>query len=316
MPDLDTPKETREFLALCLLPNRRGTRTPKSLHEVMPEWTRTALHEHAPHLAPLLNEARRLEGDVKRAHAAYVKAMRAWIEGEDAPPPAAADSPTPEVSPYVAALRATADRYDELLAGMQTADPQYRLGASHMIHGLRHLADEAEQRADGEAGKPTELRWGLDDVLWGDDDTVTVCLSGPVGEPYRLELDPGRTAALRQDLAGPPAEEEQPLPEAASDPAGAPEVIVSITRYTVSVLPADDLNHKHFALTVELKPRGWIVHNGHEYYGPDGTTELSQSTAHHFADYDDALDLARRTAPGLAVMGRTATEAYHHTRTP
>jgi hypothetical protein len=37
----------------------------------------------------------------------------------------------------------------------------------------------------------------------GDDDTVTVLLSGPDREPYSLELDPERAAVLRQDLAGP-----------------------------------------------------------------------------------------------------------------
>jgi hypothetical protein len=39
--------------------------------------------------------------------------------------------------------------------------------------------------------------------MWGDDDSVTVLLSGPDGEPYWLELDPERAAVLRQDLAGP-----------------------------------------------------------------------------------------------------------------
>lgn len=95
--------------------------------------------------------------------------------------------------------------------------------------------------------------------------------------------------------------------------APAPDVIVSTTRYTVSVLPADDVNHKLFALQVELKPRGWIVHNGHEFFGPDGGRELSQSTAHHFAGHEEALELAKTLAPGLVVMGATATDAYHHT---
>jgi hypothetical protein len=53
------------------------------------------------------------------------------------------------------------------------------------------------------AQDPTPLRWGLNDVLWGDDDTVTVLLSGPAGEPYWLELDPERAGVLREDLAGP-----------------------------------------------------------------------------------------------------------------
>jgi hypothetical protein len=35
-----------------------------------------------------------------------------------------------------------------------------------------------------------------------------VLLSGPGGEPYWLELDLERAAVLRQDLVGPPAEEQ------------------------------------------------------------------------------------------------------------
>lgn len=58
------------------------------------------------------------------------------------------------------------------------------------------------------ADNPTPLRWGLNDVLWGDDDTIIVLLSGPQGEPYWLELDPERAAALREDLAGSAAEQQ------------------------------------------------------------------------------------------------------------
>jgi hypothetical protein len=92
-----------------------------------------------------------------------------------------------------------------------------------------------------------------------------------------------------------------------------PDPIVSITRYAVSVLPVDDINRKYFVLYVELKPHGWIVTDGHQYYGPNDGVELSQSTAHHFADYDDALAVARRLAPDLTVNGHTATEAYRRT---
>ncbi len=66
------------------------------------------------------------------------------------------------------------------------------------------LIAAAEEAPDiAAADNPTPLRWGLGDVLWGDDDTVTVLLSGPGGEPYWLELDPERAAVLREDLAGP-----------------------------------------------------------------------------------------------------------------
>ncbi|MBC2903182.1 hypothetical protein [Streptomyces cupreus] len=92
-----------------------------------------------------------------------------------------------------------------------------------------------------------------------------------------------------------------------------PEVIVSITRYTVSVLPARDINHKYFALHVELKHGGWVVHSGHEFYAEDGTWQPSESLAHRFADYDDALALARKKAPEMTVNGHTAVEAYRRT---
>jgi hypothetical protein len=55
---------------------------------------------------------------------------------------------------------------------------------------------------------PVPLRWGLDDVMYGDDDSTTILLSGPDGAPYWLELGSERTTALRQALAGP----EQPTP--------------------------------------------------------------------------------------------------------
>jgi hypothetical protein len=67
--------------------------------------------------------------------------------------------------------------------------------------------------------QPVPLRWGLDDVMWGDDDTTTVMLSGPDGEPYWLELDPERTAALRECLAG-PGGEQAPDDETGTRPCG------------------------------------------------------------------------------------------------
>lgn len=79
-----------------------------------------------------------------------------------------------------------------------------------LLAEVRRLRAESERRTEdlAAADNPTPLRWGLNDVLWGDDDTVTVLLSGPGGEPYWLELDLERAAVLRQDLAGPPAEEQ------------------------------------------------------------------------------------------------------------
>lgn len=64
------------------------------------------------------------------------------------------------------------------------------------------------------ADNPVPLRWGLGDVLHGDDDTTIICLSGPNREPYWLELDHERAAALRGDLAGPDRTEAQDHPAA------------------------------------------------------------------------------------------------------
>ncbi|MGZ2355694.1 hypothetical protein LRE75_03140 [Streptomyces sp. 372A] len=66
-------------------------------------------------------------------------------------------------------------------------------------------SDDAEDLAA--ADNPTQLRWGPDDVLWGDDDTIIVMMSGPLGEPYWLELGEERAAALRQHLTGPGQED-------------------------------------------------------------------------------------------------------------
>lgn len=68
------------------------------------------------------------------------------------------------------------------------------------------------------ADNPTQLRWGLNDVQWCDDDSVIVMLSGPDRKPYWLELDPERAAVLREDLAGPPAEETHIVADDSSDP--------------------------------------------------------------------------------------------------
>lgn len=67
----------------------------------------------------------------------------------------------------------------------------------------RLLAAEVERLRAETGVTPTPLRWGLDDVMWGDDDSVTVLLSGPDREPYVLELDADRAASLRGVLAGP-----------------------------------------------------------------------------------------------------------------
>ncbi|MFE2457548.1 hypothetical protein [Streptomyces sp. NPDC059402] len=87
------------------------------------------------------------------------------------------------------------DHYPELVAQ-----------AAKMLDAIT-AGEPAASIAD--AQDPTPLRWGLNDVLWSDDNSVTVMLSGPGGEPYWLELDAERAAVLRTDLAGPNAEAQR-----------------------------------------------------------------------------------------------------------
>ncbi|MCT2591089.1 hypothetical protein LHJ74_14425 [Streptomyces sp. N2-109] len=63
----------------------------------------------------------------------------------------------------------------------------------------------AERDTAAPPQNPVSLRWGLGDVEYVDDDSVTVLLSGPSGEPYVLELDEARAAELWADLTGPDA---------------------------------------------------------------------------------------------------------------
>ncbi|WP_062214659.1 hypothetical protein [Streptomyces sp. NBRC 109706] len=60
-------------------------------------------------------------------------------------------------------------------------------------------------KADDELGPVTPLRWGLGDVEADDDGNLMILMSGPDREPYMLELDAERAAALRDELpvAGP-----------------------------------------------------------------------------------------------------------------
>uniref|UniRef100_UPI001906E6D1 hypothetical protein n=1 Tax=Streptomyces adelaidensis TaxID=2796465 RepID=UPI001906E6D1 len=94
------------------------------------------------------------------------------------------------------------------------ADQLTGIDVPQMAAELRRLRAELDDRTEAlaSADDPTRLRWGLNDVMWGDDDTITVLLSGPDREPYWLELEPERAAVLREDLAGPPTEERDTLP--------------------------------------------------------------------------------------------------------
>lgn len=106
------------------------------------------------------------------------------------------------------AFTEAAEMADRLSMNIEQAMKVREIGP---LTALQDLADEL-RRAAGEQPpadeEPTPLRWGLDDVLYGDDDHTIVMLSGPDGEPYWLDLDPERTASLRQALAGPDAEDD------------------------------------------------------------------------------------------------------------
>lgn len=93
-----------------------------------------------------------------------------------------------------------------------------------------------------------------------------------------------------------------------------PEVTVTATRYTVSLLPANDINHHTYALNVVLRHDGWGITDGFSWIeGPGGHWHIDRHEALTFAELDDALALARRLAPGYRVNGRTAAEAYRIT---
>ncbi|MFD5208452.1 hypothetical protein ACFWNF_16180 [Streptomyces anulatus] len=130
-------------------------------------------------------------------------------------PTPAADRPADQLR---ARLRAAAQRalesLDSLIADHQDPGAE-ALGARYeLARELSNTSPEVARQLLGttETAAPSvdeqelvQLRWGLDDVMYGDDDTTTVLLSGPGREPYWVELDPERTAALRAALAGPAA---------------------------------------------------------------------------------------------------------------
>ena len=118
-------------------------------------------------------------------------------------------APVPPVAPLAASQPSEARREGETAtraATGRTGDPQ--------APGIRQPVGDLAA-----ADNPTHLRWGLNDVLWSDDDSVIVLLSdAETGKPYWLELDPERAAVLRQDLAGPFTEETHIVADDSSDP--------------------------------------------------------------------------------------------------
>jgi hypothetical protein len=117
-----------------------------------------------------------------------------------------AEKETGRLCAVVARLRQMTDYWEQQLPDVirTPAVVSAIRAALEAAEDVGRMADETPQPVDLAAAQdPTPLRWGLNDVLWGDDDTVTVLLSGPAGEPYWLALDPERAGVLREDLAGP-----------------------------------------------------------------------------------------------------------------
>ncbi|MEV4424017.1 hypothetical protein AB0K23_01310 [Streptomyces sp. NPDC049602] len=150
---------------------------------------------------------------------------------------------------------------------------------------------EAEQPDPTTADDPTPLRWGLGDVLHNDDDSTIVCMSGPDREPYWLELDPERAAALREDLDT-PEEETHIVADDSDDPEHVDDCpgceAFSLTGHVAApaaglsdTQPANDEAHPA-DVTLIVERRG-------------ATDWLMGSTHYDLADRDKALAcLARR----------------------
>ncbi|MFE7509721.1 hypothetical protein ACFU8I_00545 [Streptomyces sp. NPDC057540] len=120
--------------------------------------------------------------------------------------------------------------------------------------------------------------------------------------PNGCEIPGGRVAELIAEL------------QATRQPTGQPEVLVEATRYSVSVLPRDDINVRTYALYVERRRDGWGITDGSAWVvSLHGHWSLNYDAAITRPDLDDALAIARRLAPEYRVNGITATEAYHRT---
>ncbi|WP_405611201.1 hypothetical protein OG292_19070 [Streptomyces sp. NBC_01511] len=135
--------------------------------------------------------------------------------------------------------------------------------------------------------EPIPLRWGLDDVMYGDDDTTTLLLSGPGGEPYELELDPERTTALRDALAGPEQPQAGVEPAATPDDASAPpyDVLdgeISITGYPPITLSGWRLTElaPDFYGQAYMQIGGWLPKGWPSEDTPVGTHQMAYAHLH------------------------------------
>lgn len=152
---------------------------------------------------------------------AELNAVRAEVLAEAAAFLSEFDWRGDDLSPYTAEyLNGYGDGFiisGDLLRGLiRTGDPAELMAEMNRNRAaIREKASAtpaptATPQPEAEA-EPVPLRWGLDDVMYGDDDTTTLLLSGPNSEPYWLELGPERTAALQDCLTGPGEPEPEPL---------------------------------------------------------------------------------------------------------
>lgn len=97
-----------------------------------------------------------------------------------------------------------------------------------------------------------------------------------------------------------------------------PEAHVRATEYTVSCLPASDVNAYLFTLTVEERSEGrWAVCRNSSCYDREGRREHERIPSERRAEWlarfrfplEEALEIAKRLAPTITVNGYTVSDA-------
>jgi hypothetical protein len=95
------------------------------------------------------------------------------------------------------------------------------------------------------------------------------------------------------------------------------DVEVTVTRYTVSAIPENNINRPHLEIEVVYRGDGmWAVSRHRECLGTDGQWEWEPSPSNreddwlatHRFDLDTALQLAQEAAPHLTVNGHTVEQ--------
>jgi hypothetical protein len=98
-----------------------------------------------------------------------------------------------------------------------------------------------------------------------------------------------------------------------------PEPTVQPTRYDVSLLPDDDINHRAFLITIEQRGDGkWAVMHCGFCLGVDGTWDFESIPSGRVREWlrghrfplREATQRAVEVAPFVTVNGHTAADAY------